>query len=123
MGKIACSHGRSHEYFTESLHAAVEKKCTFCGHEWNLSYSGATEILKTKFENREKFPECVEMGINAEKYRRNGTYFVITGVSAPYCSKFFNGEFSYEIVGCEMKYYYVFFQITVERIDTKLSYL
>lgn len=85
--KTICSHGRSHLYLTESVITAVEKNCTFWAHEWDMSYMGIKKILSTQCEDKPADRRCMEMGINAENYNYNGTFFAMTGSSAPYCRK------------------------------------
>ncbi|KAJ8664652.1 hypothetical protein QAD02_006314 [Eretmocerus hayati] len=82
--KTICSHGRSYVYFIESINAAVDKNCTFWAREWDMSYNGIEPILTSQCNES----ECVEMGINAEKYLGNGTFLAMTGRESPYCSKF-----------------------------------
>ncbi|XP_015116860.1 phospholipase A1 [Diachasma alloeum] len=80
--EAVCSHQRSYDYFTESLRLAAEKMNNkFWGHEWDQSPLNASKLVGKDCSS----DDCVEMGINADKYERRGTFFVSTGNNNPYC--------------------------------------
>lgn len=88
LTKIICSHGRSQIYLIESIISAVEKNCTFWAHDWDLTFEDVDELISVDCDRPENHQKCVEMGINAEKYARTGTYFTVTSGTSPYCRKF-----------------------------------
>ena len=53
-----------------------------------MSYSDVESLLSIKCDSDPEDQKCIEMGINAEKYDSNGTYFAITGGRSPFCSTF-----------------------------------
>ncbi|XP_011301880.1 pancreatic lipase-related protein 2 [Fopius arisanus] len=76
-----CSHKRSYEYFIESLQLAARNMSNkFWGHEWNQSPIDAAVFVGKDCEDE----NCVEMGINADKYEHRGVFFVSTGSTNPY---------------------------------------
>ncbi|XP_032679658.1 phospholipase A1-like [Odontomachus brunneus] len=75
-----CSHGRSYEYFTESLLLAITRNCTFWGRRWNLTYRHLLQTIVNPCDN-----VCTEMGIRAELYDERGTFYVATDSSSPFC--------------------------------------
>ncbi|KAJ8666851.1 hypothetical protein QAD02_008513 [Eretmocerus hayati] len=78
-----CSHGRSHTFLTESIVDSVTGNCTFVGYQWDRSTEHEPSILREKCMKG----QCTEMGINSIFYypKSNGTYFVPTRSSYPYC--------------------------------------
>ncbi|XP_011312092.1 pancreatic triacylglycerol lipase-like [Fopius arisanus] len=76
-----CNHIRAFQYFIESLQLVAQKsKKKFWGHKWNFSRNQAISLLGRACNSN----ECVEMGINADKYERKGIFFVTTASAAPY---------------------------------------
>ncbi|XP_014226311.1 pancreatic lipase-related protein 2-like [Trichogramma pretiosum] len=84
LTKMVCSHKLSYKYFAESLANAVNGSCKFNSHRWNGSYEEALEILNFK-KNNVMCNDCPEMGINASKLDKQGTYLVLTSIDEPYC--------------------------------------
>lgn len=78
-----CSHGRAHEYFTESILEAHYKTDSFVGKPWDRTYKGALKMINVRCKKN----QCPEMGINAEKYPQRGSFFVETSRSPPYSGK------------------------------------
>lgn len=81
-----CSHGRSYEYFTESLASAATSNCTFWAHRWDLTYRHLSQTMVNPCDNN----TCTEMGIRAELYNEHGTFYVATASSSPFCSKYYS---------------------------------
>ncbi|KAL7290076.1 hypothetical protein TKK_0015804 [Trichogramma kaykai] len=81
--RAVCSHGRSYEYFTESILDAINGNCALIGHRWNLTYEGSDELLHRSCDQ----DVCPELGINSINSfpRAAGTYFVPTGSKPLYC--------------------------------------
>ncbi|XP_058794380.1 uncharacterized protein LOC131666051 [Phymastichus coffea] len=78
-----CSHGRSHEFFTDSIEVKLSGVCTYRGHKWNQKYENIRSLLKEKCNDF-----CPEMGINAINYRKQNKdeiYFVPTGDKPNFC--------------------------------------
>ncbi|CAB0038012.1 unnamed protein product [Trichogramma brassicae] len=71
-------------YFAESVGNAANGSCKFNSHRWNGSYEEALEILNFK-KNNVMCNDCPEMGINASKLDKQGTYLVLTSIDEPYC--------------------------------------
>ena len=87
LASMVCSHGRSYEYFTESIINAVEKNCSFWAHEWeNRTHIEIDKVLPQNCHNKVG-SKCIEMGINSDKYKVRGSFIPITDASAPFCSK------------------------------------
>ncbi|XP_058793275.1 phospholipase A1-like [Phymastichus coffea] len=84
--KTVCSHGRSQIYFIESIYIAVENNCTFWAREWDMSFVGLQNLSLRECNVDKMHHECIEMGINAEKYHHNGTFFTVTTSSSPFCN-------------------------------------
>lgn len=84
--QVICSHGRSYEYFTESLLSAIAHNCTFWAHRWNLTYRHLLQTIMHPCDNE----TCTEMGIRAELYDERGTFYVATDSSSPFCSKYYS---------------------------------
>ncbi|KAK7090923.1 inactive pancreatic lipase-related protein 1-like isoform X2 [Littorina saxatilis] len=73
---IACSHSRSHEYFTESINS----NCRFDSHpcnSWADYEKGTCHGCPTG--------GCPQMGFNAVESSARGSYYVSTAESSPYC--------------------------------------
>lgn len=87
-----CSHGRSHEFLTESLVNLAAGNCTFVGFKWDKK---SKEVVKLSKENCGN-GFCSEMGINAAgHYPHNSeVYFVPTRETEPFC-----GTYDYTILG------------------------
>ena len=85
LNEMICSHGRSYEYFTDSIRATLEQDCNFSAVKWNLNYNSAQDILDIQCEPKDT---CIEMGINAIDYRfrAQGPFFTVTGKNQPFCS-------------------------------------
>ncbi|KAL7299021.1 hypothetical protein TKK_0008117 [Trichogramma kaykai] len=79
-----CSHGRSHEIFTASILAAVEKTCEFQAYKWNLKIDDLDNVI----QQRNSLYKAAIMGIESTKNPPSvvGTYFVPTGSEPPYCN-------------------------------------
>ncbi|XP_014483236.1 PREDICTED: phospholipase A1-like [Dinoponera quadriceps] len=78
--RAICSHGRSYEYFTESLVSASMPNCTFGAYSWDLTYKHLSQTIGSCANDT-----CTEMGIRAEFYNKRGTFYVATRGSSPYC--------------------------------------
>ncbi|OXU17064.1 hypothetical protein TSAR_006674 [Trichomalopsis sarcophagae] len=78
-----CSHGRSHELLTDSIHTRISDECRFKGRKWNQKYENISALVKEGCEE----DVCPEMGVNSIKYHpdKDGTYFVPTGDDVHYC--------------------------------------
>ena len=87
LQKMICSHRLSYKYFAESIANAIDNRCKFTSYHWDGSYGEAQQILINK-SNNVTCDDCPEMGINASKFDKQGTYLVITATREPYCGKF-----------------------------------
>ncbi|XP_011146751.1 pancreatic triacylglycerol lipase isoform X2 [Harpegnathos saltator] len=79
--QATCSHGRSYEYFTESLMIANTCNCTFWGYPWDWTSKNISNIIVNPCNH----DTCAEMGIRAELYNKRGTFYVATASSSPFC--------------------------------------
>lgn len=80
--RAICSHGRSYVYLTESLASAAMSNCSFWAHHWNLTYEHLSQIIAEPCDVK----ICTEMGIKAEMYHHQGTFFVATASTPPFCA-------------------------------------
>ncbi|KAL0126495.1 hypothetical protein PUN28_005094 [Cardiocondyla obscurior] len=80
--RAICSHGRSYLYLTESLISATTHNCSFWAHQWNVTYEHFLQIVAEPCDKT----ICTEMGIRAELYNRNGTFFAATASTSPFCA-------------------------------------
>uniref|UniRef100_A0A2S2R408 Pancreatic lipase-related protein 1 n=1 Tax=Sipha flava TaxID=143950 RepID=A0A2S2R408_9HEMI len=84
---VACSHGRSFSYFTESLN----DNCTFWAQKikaltaiTNVVSIGQLQPLLIKIDKC-KFNECVPLGLNTDQYPGRGMFSAGTAFFEPYC--------------------------------------
>lgn len=80
---MVCSHGRSHELFTDTIEVKISGNCTYVGHKWDRTYANLTELTTQNCDA----DICPEVGINAINYHyaQGETYFVPTSESSHYC--------------------------------------
>lgn len=81
-----CSHGRSHELLTDSIHSEISNACHFEGRKWNQEYENISALVSEGCAE----DVCPEMGVNSIKYHpdKDGTYFVPTADDAHYCREY-----------------------------------
>ena len=85
--KLTCSHSLAHTYFSESITNENNRTCNFPSYPWNGTFADAVKIMSKRVKNQ-FCHDCPEMGINAYKSRRRGTFLVITARKEPYCSEY-----------------------------------
>ncbi|ESO98917.1 hypothetical protein LOTGIDRAFT_113919 [Lottia gigantea] len=78
VGTVSCSHGRSHDYFLES----IKSSCKFLAHKcksWKDFENGDCHGCSGG---------CPQMGLNADKTKNlRGSYYLSTTQHTPFCGK------------------------------------
>ncbi|KAJ8666850.1 hypothetical protein QAD02_008512 [Eretmocerus hayati] len=81
--KAVCSHGRSYEFFTDSINVKMSRKCDYYGYKWDRSNRNVRSLISRNCEQS----QCPKMGIEAADYKglQSDIFYVPTGDKAPYC--------------------------------------
>ncbi|XP_065218406.1 inactive pancreatic lipase-related protein 1-like [Planococcus citri] len=85
---VACSHGKSYEYYTEAL---LSDNCTFWGHSTgyfgtavDIATFGKLGLVLEKFDKC-TLDKCSPIGLEAETYPARGAFSISTNTKSPYC--------------------------------------
>ncbi|CAG2065775.1 unnamed protein product, partial [Timema podura] len=78
IAKAVCNHGRSYQFFIESI---MSHDCYFWGHQWDMKpESGELAVMSPC-----SITNCSLMGYEAVLFPARGVFYVTTSDTMPYC--------------------------------------